>query len=68
MLYNIATIWHKKFTWNLILQLANGRTVKLKSINWMEIYYIAIAMTSRMNWDLMQPALLALKHRVFKIH
>ena len=46
----------------------NGRTVKLKSINWMEIYYIAIAMTSRMNWDLMQPALLALKHRVFKIH
>ena len=38
------TIWHKNFTWSLIFMLS-GRTIKLKFINWMEIYY-TIAMTS----------------------
>ena len=31
------TIWHKTFTWSLIYGFTvSGRTIKLKSVNWME--------------------------------
>ena len=33
-------IWHNNLTWNLILQFTvSGRTIKLISINWMDIHY-----------------------------
>ena len=44
---HVYTVWHEHFAWNLILWfMISDRTVKLKSINWMEIYYVYITMVS----------------------
>ena len=37
----LITIWYKNFKWNLICSFTvSGRSVKLKYVNWIEIYYV----------------------------
>ena len=39
----IRTVWHENFTWNLIYSfMVSGKTVKLKYVNYMEIYCISL--------------------------
>ena len=44
------TVWHENFTWNLILRFyGSGKTIKLKSVNQMQIQYISLQ-DREQNW------------------